>query len=669
MIHPGGRALAATLLVAPPLAVLLWLSGALAPASAAAAMLLFVFVVMLAGLLLLRAAGAADMPAPAAWALGSFATALAVYALCLLLACTAAAAFALWAIAVAGLALWQRRAPSVARRLDAAEVAGLLLCAALTVMWCRDIAGAPLRLARGEPLLAFVDFLIHGGVISQLGDPLAAGRGSIDLVDFPAPAYHYASYALAAVFAAPLELPGLALATSVWLPLGFFTMCAGAYALGAALAGPAGGVAALGALALVPDPASYGLHNGMLGYHWGVIAAPGATYAVGFCLLAVAFLKRWMASGDRRALLAAAALAAGTALVRVHVFALAFPALLASAAMATRAVRRRKLVFLALALAALAAFTIGFYETLPYAVPALERALDNMHNDMEPTAYAGWYRELFFTHGVGIALLAGVLLLLVGTLGALVLLYPLSAWLVYRSRGLGAIDLVPAAFLVCYLLLLGLAPVSQHGDPTEFTQRPFVILYAVLVIWTALGFLQRLCPPGAPAERRAWQGLLLAAAAALVLVWPHAAALGSQPRYKWGTAYYAMQVVPGLSRAADFLRANARPGDVFAAPDVRFSWVATDTATELIALSGMPAYLGRPFIHLSRGGRREAVVRERYAALAGVAAEQDVAGALARLRALGIQWYVVPGVAGPRWDPQRARAAFVAGRVAVYSSR
>ncbi len=81
---------------------------------------------------------------------------------------------------------------------------------------------------------------------------------------------------LPAVFAGALDLPGLTLATSIWVPVGFVTACAGAYALGAALGGHYGGVAALAALTLLPDPASYGLHNRLFGYYWYMIAVPGA---------------------------------------------------------------------------------------------------------------------------------------------------------------------------------------------------------------------------------------------------------------------------------------------------------------------------------------------------------------------------------------------------------
>ncbi len=97
--------------------------------------------------------------------------------------------------------------------------------------------------------------------------------------------------------------------------------------------------------------------------------------------------------------------------------------------------------------------------------------------------------------------------------------------------------------------------------------------------------------------------------------------------------------------------------------------VVTDAAIQLVSMTGMPAYLARPFIHVAQGGRTKEAALERHAALAGVAEEESVAAALARLGELGIRWYVVADGTGPRWDPQRRHAAYAGGDFAVYSSR
>ena len=261
MIAAAARFGAETLLVAVPLAALLWRSGEVQVQSALAAMAVLVLVVMAAGRLLLRAAGAQDLPAPAAWVLGVFGTAIASYVLIGWFHLVAGTAFAICALLVLGASIAVRVRGAPAASPDPKQLVALALCAALTVLWCREIAQAPQALAREALFSAWADYFIHGGVISSFGDPRAAGRHAMELADFPARAYHYASYMLPAALAAPLDLPGLPLATSVWLPLGFFTMCAGAYALGAALAGPAAGIAALAAIALVPDASNYWLRT------------------------------------------------------------------------------------------------------------------------------------------------------------------------------------------------------------------------------------------------------------------------------------------------------------------------------------------------------------------------------------------------------------------------
>lgn len=662
----AARSLVASLAVAPALAALFWMSGAVTMPAAAGSMALFVFVVMAAGFLLLRVVDAADMPAPAAWVLGIFATAVATYALVAVFQILAATAFAIWSACVAGFGLFSPRREAGGRRIDWTEVLGLALCAVVTLMWCREIAEAPAVLAAQRNFPAWTDHFIHGGVISQFGDARAVGRGSIQMADFPRPLYHYASYVLPAVFAAPLDLPGLPLSTSVWLPLGFFTMCAGAYSLGSALGRPAGGIAAVAALTLLPDAANYGLRNGLFAFHWNVLTTPGAPYAIGICLLAVALLQRWSGTGRRRPLAAALGLAAGSLLVRVNLFVLGFPALLAGAAAFSGTLRRR-VILLGVAGLAFVLFVSGFY-----ALTDFERALDafiaNVHTLHEPTAYQGWYQNLLESEGRGVAIPAGILAVFVASLGALLVAYPVALALTLRHRALAAGDGVAIAMAGCYVLLMVTAPIPQHGDTTELTQRPFVLLYALIAVWTAAALVEWIALRLQPGSRRVWVVMLAGSTLALPLVWPQTGALGL-PKVGWGWRHLTLSVEDGVPEAARFLRRNFRPGEVFAAPGgLTLEWVATDVATEMTSLTGAPAYLARPFVQVSKGGRRRAVALERYAALARVADEQDASAALARLHGMGIQWYVVAGDAGPRWDPGRRHAAFAAGDVAVYLS-
>lgn len=665
----GSRPLAATLLLAPPLAWLFAASGAVPFLLALAAMAVLCFVVMSTGFLLLRAVGASELPSAAAWVLGVFATCAAVYALVELLGITADWCFTLWALLVLALGTIVARRDPLGPRVDRRDLLGLLLCAAVTLMWCRGIAAAPEVFARERLLPAWIDYFIHGGVISQFGDRRSLAHLSYDLADFPLRFYHYASYQLAAALAEPLDQPGLPLATSVWFPLGFLTMCAGAYALGLALAGPTGAVVALASLTLIPDGGSYGLHNSNLGYYWNVVSSPGTAYAIGIALLSAGFLQRYATLRSQRALLTGAVLAAGTLLFRAQVFVLAFPVWLATASLLLPFFQRRRLWFAVILIVSVASapLVIAFVAdnaTGWNSAPGLKIFLDAVHLNQEPTAYTGWYQGIK-DYSPDIAIPAGILLVFPACLGIFVVLYP--AALVLAHHRLSAIDFFPAFVVAFYVLLIVVAPIPPHGDATELTHRPLVVLYAVIVVWTATMFVRWLASPGGPETDRVWRAVFVAALLAVAAMWSKTPAMGHLEA-SWGKHLASYVAEEGVPQAAVFLRRSAKPRDIFAASGMRLDVVVTDVATQLASLTGLSAYVTRPFMQAVSPGPRRELTMQRYAALVRVERQSSADSALALLRELGIRWYVFVGSEGPAWDRGRRRAAFVDGRVAIYSS-
>jgi hypothetical protein len=637
--------------IAAPLALLFWLCGNVSLLAAFAAMVLATLMVLSIGCALLRALGAPTPSAPAAWVLGVFAISLTLYALVQWLDVRVLVGAMLLAIAAGGLAWWQRlwRAP-----VDKGELVGIALCGAVTLLWCHYSASAPATLARLGVLPVWVDYMIDGTVISSLGDPLAQGAQSIELAGFPRAFYHSASYLLPAAFAQPFDLPGLPLATSVWLPLGFFTMCAGAHVFGSALAGSAGGLAAVAALALLPDAGDYGLRNALFGFDLHVLTRANAAYGVGIALVSFVLLQRWCEERRPQLLAASVALALGLVVIRAHLFLLAAPCVLAGAVMATAQFRRHRLIYLAGGLALLAAVYLSLDGPR-----ALRAFLVSVH-DQPGTAYAGWYESLLQRHGERVAIPLGVLLVFPAFLGVFVLLYPVAVWLRHRS----ALDTIPLLLIAGYAALLLLAPIPANGDPTEFTHRPFALVYAVVSAWTVAVLTERI--------RFRW--LVAASVAGLVALWPGSGLWSEGPKASWGWNYYARALTPGLAQAAGFLRKEGKPGDQFAvtplprgwAPIEQPGWVPTDAAVELAALSGMPAYLARPYLPILEGGERRWVAEERFAALEAIEREVQPQAALGRLAALGIRWYVVVGEHGPLWDAGRRLAVFHDRRIAIY---
>jgi hypothetical protein len=651
------RTVATTLVLALPLSALLWLSGAVPLQLAFGGVTLVVFFVTFSGFLALRALRLADLPASAAWVAGVFATALVVYALVAWFKLLAVHAFALWAGALAACAIVFPEHGPLSQRLDRKDMAGLAVCGLVTVMWCREIAQAPAGLVRDGMLYAWIDYFVHGGIISQFGDPLAA-RGSVFLADHAPLLYHYASYMLPAALAGLLDQPGLALATSFWLPMGVLTMCAGAYALGAALAGPTGGLASVAVLTLMPDASTYGLRNGFLSFHFHMVVTPGADYVIGVFLLCAAVLQRWVPRGSLRPLVASALLAVGALWFRVQVFAVGFPAWLAAAALAAPAVRARKFLFSSAALLAFLLFVIAFYAATDsgFALPVF---LEVVHDRQEPTAYPGFYLPMRDTlYGIP----AGILLMYAASLGAFVVLYPLALWLAHRARALRVSDSFSGFVLAAYLAVMLTGPIDKYRDSTEFTVRPFVLVYAALAVWTVC----LLCRAFALRWPQAWRTMLGACLLGVALAWQGSPAMGL-PKFEWGWLYYPKRIDAGLTQAGRYLREHGRAGQVFAVRGLQLGWAATDPAVQLVSLSGMPAYLSYVSAHTIEAPRREKVALERYALLARLDRAPSAAAALEELRRLGIAWYVTTGWSGPPWDPARRQARFFERNVAIYA--
>lgn len=635
------------------------------------------YVVAAAGRLATRGSGA--LPLASLWTLGVAVTGPVLYLLQVVLPLGAAAAFAIVAAGVLAIQLALKTDPAGASP-TRIEIVGVLLCCAYAGVWCRDLAAAPAVLAAKGTLPAWVDYFTHGSVLSEFGDPRAAGQGAIALAGIPKPLYHYASYMLPAALAAPLDQPGLPLATSLWVPIGVLTLAGGALALGTALAGSAGGVAALLALFVLPDPSNYGLRNGYFSFHWNLFAHPGATFALGIALLSVALLQRWVQTRIAAALVLSAALVAVTSLFRMHVFLLLLPAWLITVAAASQidSGRRWKWLLAAGAVAIAAVVALVNLPALPVADSwsfgegrALERFLHQVHRNQEPTAYQGLYRHLQIEYGGTFALVMGALLIYPLALGAFLLLLPAAAWIERGSVRLRGIDAFPVALLAGFGALIAFAPTPSHQDSTDLIHRPSVLLYAVVAVWTAALLVRWLTRQGGDRSgTRLWQTLAVAAALGLPAMWISATDLAA-PKFSWArrSGSYGYALERGLLESAQFVRARSRPGDRFATSVQTRSYIPVDHATVLAALSGAPAYLARPWVHVAQGGRRAEIASDRFNALLAIGRASDRQQALQRLSTIGVHWYIATARGVPAWDPAHEHSDFSHGNIAVYEAR
>jgi hypothetical protein len=646
------------LLVAALLVLLQLRSGVETGILTVALMAVFAYVALAGGRLLAGAAGVNGGDPSTAWVLGLLALCLAIFGLTIVLPVTAGGAFGLMATAIIALEFaFRRKLPGF----DLKASTGFALAVLLTAAWCYEPARA-YEVVRTQGFLPlWSDYFFQGGLISQFGDPRALGRGSIYLADYPSSFYHFASYGAAAAFARILDQPGLPLAAAAWLPLGFLAMLAGGYALGTRLAGPAGGMAALAALALLPDASNYGLRNGWFSFHWTLFATAGATYALGGAFLSLALL-----GGSRRALAGSALLALSTLVFRAHVFVLLLPAWLAAAAVCHLPGPRRRIAWLMLGLLVISAGAASLFigalaETGFWRIRAGSALVDFLlyvHTDQEPTAYTGVYERLRLLDQPALQLSAGVGLAFVAALGAFVLALPAAALVAHRRHVLQPLDAACGYLLVAWLLLMLFAPTPWHGDPSDLIHRPFVLLYAACTIWT-------LCLLVRVFDRQAWRVLFVIMLVALPVVFATASQM-AKPKFRWSELDAAVRVPPGLAEAARFMRRNSAPGETFAAAGLKLAYQTFDLSTQVVALSGLPAYLSRPHFEMIKDAPRREIATRRLAALQELEDTVQYEAAMHALRELNVRWYVVAEAEGPRWDPARARAAFKSGTVALY---
>jgi hypothetical protein len=634
---------------------------------------IFSYVVLAAGDVLLRAFRAAEITIAASWTLGLVGTAIALSALVLSLQCNAATAFCGWAILVFVLDFATRRREVRGGIPCAQDALGFLFCCAFATAWCNEVAAAPKILEHTGQLRPWVEYLMHAGVISELGDERAVGRGLIWLVDTPLFTYHYASYAVAAAFSLPLDEPGLSLATSVWLPVGFFTVATAAYTLGTCFAGTVGGLGALLAILALPDPSNYGLRNGFFSFHWVLVAIPGSAYGLASALLAVAFLQRWSVERTRHALVASASIVGATLLMRMQVFVLLAPAWIACVAYVAGVHKRPRIVLSIVALLAAGAVLLLLHppdlpSNLAWAFDggrALEQFLFQVHRRQEPTAYQGLYASILSAFGEEAGLTLGTLLVYPVCLGAFLLALPV-AYLLHRRAKLVFSTLFPLMLLLWFGVIMALAPIPAHGDATEFPHRSFVLLYATFAIWT-FGLSIRLLSETGLHGSRLWQTVAVASMVALPFTWITAGSL-ERPKPHWARFWVNYPVQPELLVASAILRSRSASGDVFAMPVREMSITNADAQTIVVALTGLPSYLARIGVQRMLGGVYSDVSSQRFQELGAIEAAADGTSALNQLAALGIRWYLVVEPGAPGWDPGRTRAVWSQGTAALYDT-
>lgn len=538
----------------------------------------------------------------------------------------------------------------------------LAAVAGFSLIWSLD-SSARYAFLEEDKLRMWLDLFIHAGTIAEFGDPRMVGRGLSGLVDATPTFYHFVSYALPGLAVRLFGISPADIIPAFWIPIGIFMTTLGLFTLGRTLAGPVGGALAVLLFALVPDAAAYGLKQGFFSFHWMMETSPGTLYALPAALAAIALLVDGSRKRDHRQLALAGVLLLSTFMLRAHIFVwLLVPFAVVVLIWLPDPVRRYRWPLLVLGTAALplVLLWIARAETavLGYRAFVL-RFIEAVHVGMAPTNYDGLYLSFMQTLGPLKTLPIGLALALTGMAGIWLLTFLVgfaaAAWLGKLEEA----DALPLAILPSACIMMTFAPTPYHGDYSDFRQRAFVLVFVLMLTWTAR-FATLLLP-------RLLRPLPVAVGACLALVstlvWMPSA---KTSRIGWAKAYDHIDMTPGVVKTARWIGLEARRGDSIAFANSPPEERLFDVPTILMGVSGVPAYLSRVGLYGLSGPPRSDIVKARVAELAAIHGLTDATEARRRLQQDGVGFYVTLKTDMPAWDETGQSAAFRAGDLIVW---
>ncbi len=544
----------------------------------------------------------------------------------------------------------------------------IVLLGLLTTLWTREALGSVTEAKQTGIFRVWNDFLLQAAEIQyQINYPSFNGE-SLYLSGLPQAFYHRASYSLTALFAWVSETPPLEAATYFWLPASLVMMGLGAYSLGSVLGGRLVGIVSMLALFLLPDASMYGLKNGYFAFYWLIMVAPGAGYAMALSFLALALYVVGRFQDDYRLVVIGAGVALLSVAFRIHI---AIPVvglyvvLVVATAQMPLPWRRYHLVG-----AVVAAF-LGFAlvcESIALAPHFFTGRIDGLLyieavHFATPTAYEGVFKALGESLHRGVRdLLVGYPLMLAAQYG-LVLPALLASSLYLKNLRLRAHLLgVSAGLLIVHAVITFFIPTPITGDITEWSHRSFVLIYAVLVIYTVVGISATPLFSSMSAKLLKRRNLATGLGSFLPVVgllipWVY----GKDVQYgslRDGPTACATPISSGMFAAAEFIKIKSSPKDKILASN-------GDPDAALVALTGLQAYVSRGMLYQKMSATR-ALAQARVTNLIKLRKTEDYQQLAEFGKSAGVRWFVVSLDDMPQTATFIQYAVFVNGKTAVF---
>lgn len=606
---------------------------------------------------------------PAAFAVGFATISLPMVALTLILNVSVLAAFWISTLSVLILNYFSSKETTARPTIDWADTAIALALAIAIGFLAKIPASSPTTLQSTGVLTIWSDYFLHGVTIASFGSPFIFG-GDMEMAGLSHSFYHYAPFMIPAAFQTVSGMSGVALAASFLLPLGLLIAALGIYTFAVALGGRLSGLLALTAIICLPASSAF-IQSGWFDFYRLLFSAPGSGYALGVSAVVCASTLAYLKEKNNSILVFTVLLLFSLVLIRVHLFMLLAPAIFSLILLDRWRAHVRWLLGATIGVLVMALLALHFLSHLhtlwlEYAHPHeyLNIALQWSLIYGQPISFLGYHPILIMC--------AQLLVVLAAVLGIYFVLYPLMLRASVRRFGFQAKDALPLLLTMSFIALMLFSLSGRNGDFTEFKHRHFLLLYVVIAAYT-ITYAFALIPnhlSNGNKFRRLVYGLVISIFGATILMnWNSNPGRPNVEAMPWARNFMNHQITPGLLEAAQYIRTNAKKGDVLA---MGVSYAATADVSgpiiEIVSLTGIPAFIARSNLKLMASPCTRDIAIERLSLLKEFSSLTSWPDAQKYLQANGIRWFLVTSGENPMWDPGLKFTVFSIKGVSVYDA-
>lgn len=516
------------------------------------------------------------------------------------------------------------------------------------------------------------DYFLHGVNIASFGSPFSTG-GDMEVAGISHSFYHYATFILPAAFMSVSGMSGLALSTSLLLPLGLLVAALGIYVFATELGGRFAGLFTLTAIISLPAFSIF-VQSGWFDFYWLLLITPASGYALGVSTVVCTSTFVYLKKKDSSVLWFTMLLLFSLIMIRVHMFFLLAPTILAVILLHRWRENIRLLLGTLIGIVTVGLLSLHYSTTLHTLWIEFANPHGYLNFALQTSQFDGHLIQIP-EYPYSLTLFAQILVVLAAVLGAYLVLYPFMFQLHVRRFGFHAMNALPLILTTCFIGLMLFAPIAPsitNGDFTEFKHRHFLLVYVIAAIYTitfAFILASNRIAYSKNQNKFRWfiSGLMICmVAAAIIYNWDLNPARPNVDTMPWAGNFHNQPVTPGLQEAAQYIETHARQGDVMAMGGSSTVSDPRALIVEVVSLTGIPAFVARSDLKMMRSQCVRQLVMKRLSVLQDLSSKSDWPAAKNFLQSNGIRWFLVPNLEKINWDPDRKFAIFSFKEISVY---